>query len=145
MSNAWHKIDSVLNESGEWLLVGSISCATLPPLVGIIGCMTLLIAAANKSDRKVEKWERNLLKTRIDSGNSTKKEEHAFIKLNNKLERTKKSRKTSNFTIGYISIWLTFGYLSVKDYFICHEQVLTINGKLIIFPDWLIKGFWGSL
>ena len=114
----WNEWDVELNDKGGWLIVGALTCASLPSFVGLIGLFALLYYAIVQSEPKARAIEifkrRDNLKRKDAKGELTDEECAELDNILGILERTKSKRNTTAFTMGYLVWALVFAYQIAK-------------------------------
>lgn len=118
LQRPWHEWDAELNDKGGWLLVGALTCASLPAVVGTIGLFALFYYAIVQSEPKAHAIEvfkrRDELKQKDTEGKITNEEYAELDAILGVLQRTKSKRNTKAFTVGYIIWTLVFAYQIIK-------------------------------
>jgi hypothetical protein len=144
MENSWSEIDSRLNEHGNWLLVGAIACVTIPPISGIICALALFIAAAGMHDRQARQSKSNILQDRLRNEFSGQDVQDSRA-LSEQMKIDKSRRDYGDLAIGYWFMIAVILFQGFKQYLICNGGKFDAFGHAITFPDWIIKGVFGSL
>ena len=112
----WPEWDAELNRFGEWLLVGCIASAPLPPGPGLVAIVAIVYVGLTKAEPKAEKLfsERKKLMGKEEAESITPAETHRLDRLLGELRRTQKRRDTRIYVISWITMILTLCY-------ICHK------------------------
>lgn len=102
----WSEWDQELNRAGEWLLVGSLACSSLPAIPGLIGLATIFVYAVFKSDpfgRRIFK-HRDDLKRGFEQQKLSPSEQEEYYKIAGSLNVNQKKRNATLFKIG-CTLW----------------------------------------
>ena len=108
INRPWNQWDNELNSHGAWLLVGSLSCGSLPAIPGLIGLFALFYYAIVQSEPKARAIEifkrRDELKRKYDEESMTAEEATEYYLISGSLTVNRKRRNTVLFKLG-CGVW----------------------------------------
>ena len=128
----WPAWDAEINRFGEWMLVGSIACVGLPPILGILGIVGLFCHAFTRAGVAAKELfcERDMLRKKEKEGTLTGPEKKRFDYLTGELRRGARFRDVKIYLIGYTAFAVALVYLVFKT-------------SLIPAAQCIQKGLWG--
>jgi hypothetical protein len=112
----WPEWDAQLNSFGEWLLVGCISSACLPPVPGLAATTVIVYVGLTKTEPTADLLfsERSRLTEKEKAGTLTPEEATRLDSLLGALRRTQKKRDYRVYIACWVFLTATVCYLCSK-------------------------------
>ncbi|HEY4245629.1 MAG TPA: hypothetical protein VGM64_02170 [Lacunisphaera sp.] len=109
----WPEWDAELNWFGQWLLVGCIACASVPPIPGFVALVAIVYVGLTRTEPKADKLfsERRILLEKEKTGDIAPREANRLDRLLGDLRRTQKRRDLRVYLISWIVLILTMALL----------------------------------
>jgi len=112
----WPEWDAELNQFGEWLLVGCIASASLPPIPGIAALVAIIYVGLTKAEPKADLLfsERRTLLKKEKTDDLSNQEAEKLDRLRGDLLRAQKKRDTRVYYFSWVVMILTICYQAGK-------------------------------
>jgi|HubBroStandDraft_2_1064218.scaffolds.fasta_scaffold1079904_1 hypothetical protein len=114
----WQVWDAELIKLGQWILMGCVACAALPPFLGyvLLGLVVYVGLTSTEPTAKKLFSERNALQSKEWTGTITRKERRRLRKWRHDLRCPLSTRDLQIFWISWAVLILTLLYLALRLY-----------------------------
>jgi hypothetical protein len=114
--NVWPEWDAELNRFGDWLIVGCIASASLPPVPGVVSLFLVFYVGATRAESTAKDLfkERKQLQEKENSRDISPEEAKRYDILLGDLRRSHRKRDTRVYWVSCFALILTLIYLVYK-------------------------------